>query len=68
MYNQVSLEKKLGNVLQNHDLDFDDVLQLPHQNLIAHILRSIAPIFLYLWLICKIQITRNWLHISFSPN
>ncbi len=48
MYNQVSLEKKLGNVLQNHDLDFDDVLQLPHQNLIAHILRSIAPIFLYL--------------------
>jgi hypothetical protein len=44
MYNQVSLEKKLKNVLYNHDLDFDDVLQVPHQNLIAHISSFNGPL------------------------
>jgi hypothetical protein len=29
--------KKLENVSQNHDLDFDDVLQLHHHNSITHV-------------------------------
>lgn len=58
--------KKLENVSQNHDLDFDDVLQLHHHNSITHvwakathIKASTTHIFLYHQLTYTLQTNKN---------